>query len=436
MSGGRKSEPEGVASGSARELSDDALLELVQRRTFDYFWAFGHPLSGLARDRTNSSRMEGDDVVTTGGSGFAAMAIVVATERGWVARPAAVAHLLRMTRFLRRADRYHGVFPHFLNGATGTVIPFTARDDGADLVETSFLIAGLLCARQYFGRDDADEAELRRLIDELWRGVDWTWHTRAGGRLLYWHWSPTHGWAMDLAIRGWNECLLTYLLAAASPSHAIDPGVYHAGWAGGPHFLNGRTYYDVELLLGPDYGGPLFFAHYSFLGLDPRGLRDRYADYWRQNVNHVLINREHCVRNPNGFRGYGEACWGLTASDSIAGYRVHCPTDDLGVITPTAAIASMPYAPDHCLRALRHFHHDLGDRLWGPYGFFDAFSSTEDWVAPSHIAIDQGPIVIMIENHRSGLIWDLFMSCDEIRTGLSALGFDSPHLTDARIASS
>jgi hypothetical protein len=414
------------------ESGDAALLDRVQRQTFRYFWDFGHPVSGLARDRTNSRRPAGDDVVTSGGSGFGVMAILVAAERGWVSRAEALDRLLTIVRFLGDAERFHGVFPHFLHGATGAAVPFGPKDDGADLVETAFLIQGLLAARQYFQQPDDAEAELRLRIDRLWHEVDWAWHTQ-GADVLYWHWSPTHGWAMHHEIRGWNECLITYLLAAASPTHRIEPRVYHEGWATGANFRNGRTFHGIELPLGRDFGGPLFFTHYSFLGLDPRGLSDRYADYWVQNRNHVLINRAHCIANPHGFAGYGERCWGLTASDSVKGYAAHAPDRDKGVIAPTAALASMPYTPEASLEVLRHLHDDLGTRLWGPYGFRDAFSESADWVADSFLAIDQGPIVIMIENHRTGLLWNLFMSCPEVLDGLRRLGFESPHL-ERRVA--
>jgi hypothetical protein len=230
---------------------------------------------------------------------------------------------------------------------------------------------------------------------------------------------------MNHAIQGWNECLITYLLAASSPTHPIRPEVYHRGFATGPTFLNGRRYDGIALPLGPEGGGPLFFAHYSFLGLDPRGLRDRYADYWEQNRAHTLINRAYCIVNPKGFAGYGEDCWGLTASDSLHGYCGHSPTDDRGVISPTAALSSYPYTPRESLAALRHFA-ALGDRLWGEYGFRDAFSHSEDWYAGSYLAIDQGPIVCMIENHRSGLLWRLLMSSADVRRGLAALGFSHP----------
>ena len=410
------------------DLPDDLLLDVVQRQTFRYFWDFAHPVSGLARERSTAAFGYGTEVVTTGGSGFGVMAIVVAAERDWIAREDARDRLLRMVRFLLKADSYHGILPHFLNGETGRTIPFTRKDDGGDIVETSFLLAGLLCARQYFGRDEPLESELRARIDRLWQEAEWRWHTRDGRHVLYWHWSPNHGWSMDFEIRGWNECLITYVLAASSPRYPIDADVYHRGWAMGRDFRNGRTFHRTRLPLGPDYGGPLFFTHYSFLGLDPRGLADRYADYWKQNVSHVRINLAHCVRNPGGFKGYGAECWGLTASDDHQGYSAHAPDNDQGVISPTAALSSFPYTPEESMRALRHFYEVLGERIWSEYGFVDAFSETHDWYATSHLAIDQGPIVVMIENYRTGLLWSLLMSCPEIQDGLRRLGFESPHL--------
>jgi hypothetical protein len=413
---------------------DDALLDLVQRTTFRYFWDFAHPTSGLARERSNLLFGNDPDFVTTGGSGFGVMTIIVAVERGWISRADALARLLKIVNFLYKADSYHGILAHFLHGESGRTLRFSRKDDGADLVETSFLLAGLLCVRQYFAGEDADETALRERIDALWREADWSWHTRGGEQVLYWHWSPNHGWSMNFPIRGWNECLITYVLAASSAHYAIEPEVYHRGWAQSRTFTNGRDFHGVRLPLGPDFGGPLFFAHYSFLALDPRGLKDVYADYWQQNVSQVLINREHCIRNPHGFKGYGPDCWGLTASDNHLGYGGHAPDRDLGVIAPTAALSSFPYAPEPCMRALRHFHHHLGDRIWGDYGFVDAFSETHDWYATFHLAIDQGPIVIMIENFRTGLLWNLFMSCPEIQNGLRKLGFESPHLAEPAVS--
>lgn len=408
-----------------KNLTDEQLLDLVQRQTIRYFWDFAHPVSGLARERSNVAYDYGDEVVTTGGTGFGVMALIVGVERGWLPRDTVARHLLKMVKFLAKADAYHGVFPHWLNGATGKTIPFSRKDDGADLVETSFLFQGLLCVRQYFDRDDKTERELRNRINWLWNDIEWNWHTRDAQEVLYWHWSPNNGWSMNFAVRGFNECLIMYVLAASTPNErfAVSADVYHRGWAQSDFFKNGKEFYGIKLPLGFDYGGPLFFSHYSFLGLNPKGLSDRYADYWEQNRNHTLINREHCVRNPKGFKGYGENSWGLTASDTYNGYAAHSPTEDNGTITPTAALSAFPYTPEYSLPALKHFYFNLGDKIWSEYGFVDAFNESKNWYAKSHLAIDQGPIVVMIENYRSGLLWKLFMSVPEIQKGLGKLGF-------------
>lgn len=401
-------------------LSDDALLDRVQRQTLRYFWEFGHPASGMARERSNPvPGYDFRDTVTTGGTGFGIMAMIAGASRGFLPREDVRKRVAQIVDFLARAERHHGVFPHFLHGGSGATIPFSSQDDGGDLVESAFLMVGLLTARQFF----SDDTRLGAAIDQLWHTVEWDWYTR-GESVLYWHWSPRHDWAMNHAIRGWNECLIAYVLAAASPTHRIAPAVYHRGWTDSPVFRNGKTYYGVALPLGPPQGGPLFFAHYSFLGLDPRGLSDRYADYWSQNRAHALINRAHCIANPHKFAGYGPNCWGLTACDGDRGYNAFAPDNDHGVIAPTAALASMPYTPAESMAALRHFHDDMGERLWRDRGFADAFNDSAGWVADSHLAIDQGPIVAMIENHRSGLLWRLFMSCAEVGTGLQRLGFE------------
>ena len=415
------------SAATVARLADEALLERVQRQTFRFFWEGAQSTSGLAPDRRTRRAEATDDLVAVGGSGFGMMATLVAVERGWVAREAALERVTRMLDLLTRATCYHGVYPHFLNGRSGATIPFSRKDDGGDLVETAFLCMGLLAARQYFGRDTEVERGIRQRINGLWSEVEWNYYTRDRD-VLYWHWSPNNGWAMDHAIRGWNECLIAYVLAASAPRYRIDPECYHKGYASGATFRNGRAYYGIELPLGMPYGGPLFFAHYSFCGLDPRGLKDRYADYWEQNVRHVRINHAHCVANPNKQPGYSASCWGLTASDDPSGYLAHAPDNDNGTISPTAASASIPYAPRESLAAIRHFLTVHSGQLWGRYGFVDAFCDAQDWIADTFLAIDQGPIVVMIENYRSGLLWRLFMSVPEIQDGLRRLGFESPHL--------
>ena len=411
-----------------KDLSDSELLDLVQRQTFRYFWDFAHPVSGLARERSNENFGYGNETVTIGGTGFGIMSVIVAVERGWITRDTAAKFMRKMINFLVKANSYHGVYPHWMDGATGKTIPFSRKDDGADLVETSYLFQGLLCARQYFNQNNPAENEFRGKLNWLWTGIEWNWFTQGGQEVLYWHWSPNNGWAMNFPVRGFNECLIMYILAASDEHYPVPASVYHRGWAESNFFKNGKEFYGIKLPLGFDYGGPLFFSQYSFLGLDPRGLKDRYADYWEQNRNHTLINREHCIRNPKKFKGYSENCWGLTASDTYNGYDAHSPTNDNGTITPTAALSAFPYTPEYSMKALKHFYYDLGDKLWSEYGFVDAFNATQNWVAQSHLAIDQGPIVAMIENYRSGLLWKLFMSCPEIQRGLKKLGFTSPQI--------
>ena len=396
-------------------ITTDSLLTLVQKRTFNYFWDGAHPTNGLALERLGSGA-----TVTTGGSGFGLMAIIAAVERGFISREDAYARLLKIVNFLsEKAERFHGAFSHWLNGSSGAAIAFSTYDNGADLVETSFMMEGLLACRNYFS--GPGEAELREKITALWEAVEWDWFLRNGK--LYWHWSPNYDWKMNMGISGWNEALITYVLAASSPTHPISKADYTGGWARNGGIRNGKKFYGITLPLGSDYGGPLFFAHYSFMGLDPRGLSDQYANYWEQNVAHARINQAYCAANPKKQTGYSAQCWGITASDIPSGYTASSPTNDNGVIAPTAAISSMPYTPQESIAAMEYFYYILGDRLFGQYGFKDAFSLGAHWIADSYIAIDQGPIVVMIENYRSGAIWNAFMADPDVTAGLAKLGF-------------
>ncbi|WP_243745653.1 glucoamylase family protein [Segetibacter sp. 3557_3] len=405
-------------------ISDSALLDLVQQQTLKYFWDFGHPVSGLARERNTSG-----NVVTAGGSGFGIMAMIAGINRNFISRADGLARLQKIVGFLKNnAQTFHGAFPHWINGTTGAVVPFSARDNGADLVETSFIVQGLLTARQYFNGNNIAETTLRNDINTIWNRVEWNWFRKNNENVLYWHWSPTAAWDINLQIKGWNECLITYVLAASSPTNAIPKLVYDAGWAGNGSIRNGNRYYGLELPLGPDRGGPLFFEHYSFLGINPYGLSDQYANYQTQAVNHTKINYEYCKANPKGHYGYSASCWGLTASDIPNGYTASSPNNDVGVIAPTAALSSMPYTPAESMEALRFFYYKLGDKAWKEYGFVDAFSLKDGWFANSFLAIDQAPIVVMIENHRSQLLWNLFTSCPEVKSGMKTLGFTAPYL--------
>jgi hypothetical protein len=422
---------EGVTTNTTT-ISDDSLLTLAQYQTFQYFWDNAEPVSGLGRERTHMDNVYPDNdkhIITTGGSGFGLMAILVGIERGFITRKQGLERLTRIANFLDTADRFHGAWPHWLNGETGKVKPFSPKDDGGDLVETAFLVQGLITVREYFKDGNAEEKALAENIDKLWKGVEWNWYTN-NKDVLYWHWSPKYNWEMNFAIGGYNECLITYVLAAASPTHSIKPDVYHKGWARNGALKTDRKFYDLETVLdhyehSDDAVGPLFWAHYSYLGLDPRKLTDRYGDYWKLNQNHALIHYKYCVDNPKGYQGYGENCWGLTSSYSIKGYAGHQPGRDLGVISPTAALSSFPYTPKESMQMLKFLYAPERDSLIGKYGPYDAFSFSSHWLLPRYLAIDQGPIPVMIENYRSGMIWELFMGAPEIQEGLKKLGFKS-----------
>lgn len=398
-------------------ISDDDLLTKIQQQTFKYFWDFGHPSCGMARERNTSG-----DVVTTGGSGFGVMALIVGMQRGFISRTDGLTRLGKILTFLETCDRFHGAWPHWLNGSTGKTVPFNTTDDGGDIVETSYMVEGLICMRQYLDSTITAEKSLITRINNLNNSVEYDWFTR-GENVLYWLWSPNNGWATNVRVEGYNETLITYVVAATSDNHPVSADVYKKGYTRNGSIVNGNSYYGYKLPLGEAYGGPLFFTQYTYLGLDPRNLQDSYANYWQQNVNQSLINWSYCAANPKNYVGYSADCWGLTASDNPWGYNAHSPTNDLGVITPTAALSAIPYTPDQSMAAIRHFYYILGDKLWGEYGFYDAFDITNSWWASSYIAIDEGPIIGMIENYRSGLLWNLFMSAPEVKRGLNKLGF-------------
>lgn len=424
---------------TTRAFNDDELLDMVQDACFRYYWEGGHPVAGLAPEV-----LPGDpNLIAVGGSGFGVMAIVAAAERQFISREQAAERLQKIVRFLARADRFHGAWPHFLDGNTGKTIPlFGKYDNGGDLVETAFMIQGLLVARQYFNRDTPAENEIRETITRLWHEVEWDWYRqKPDSPVLYWHWSPDHGFYIGHPLVGWNETLIVYLLAIASPTHPVPAELWHTGWAGaaplnvryrqtwsrttdGDHFTNGNTYYGIKLEVGSGSGADLFFTHFSFMGFDPRNLRDRYTNYFKNNRAIALISRAYCTDNPRKFKGYGPDCWGLSAGINSGGGRAQ-PRDDNATINIMASLASFPYTPVESMAALKHFYRVLGAKTWGIYGFHDGFNETENWFEEAYMALNQAPITVMIENHRTGFIWKNFMANLEIKPALDAIGFHS-----------
>jgi len=425
--GGGESKPSNTVRATSDAMTDEQLLTSVQEAVFRYFWDYGHPVSGLAREGYGFGH--GTDTCTSGGTGMGLMAICVGAERGFVTRAQAAGRVLQILTFLdEKAARFHGAWSHWIYGGTGATKPFSQYDDGGDLVETAYLVQGMLTVRQYF--DDANdpvETEIRHRATRMWEEVEWSWYRQQSrSEVLYWHWSPNCGWQINHAVGGYNECMITYLLAIASPTHAIPASCYYNGWAKSAGYANGNTYYGYRQWVGPEKGGPLFFTHYSHLGFDPRNQSDSFCNYFDNSRNISLINRAYCLENPRGYAGYSALVWGLTASFNPWGYSAHSPTNDNGTIAPTAALSAMPYVPTESLATLKYLYHTYGNDLWGPFGFFDAFNPTENWFAPGYVAIDQGPIVVMIENYRSQLCWDLFMANPEIQPMLDAIGWTSP----------
>jgi hypothetical protein len=393
-------------------ISDEELLTKVQAQTFKYFWDFAHP-SGMIRERNTSQ-----NTVTSGGTGFGLMAIVVGVEQSFISRSEGLERVNLVVNFLEKADKFKGAFSHWYDGNTGKTQAFSTKDNGGDLVETSLLMMGLLTASEYF-----DNQDLRKRVNELYQNIEWN-HFLNYSESLYWHWSPEYNFELQLKIQGWNESLITYILAAGSEKYAISKENYIKGWTRNGAFLNNNIYYGNKLPLGPPYGGPLFVSQYSFLGIDPKGLGDDYiSDYAEQCKSHTLINRAYCIQNPQNFPGYNKYSWGLTASDNPGGYSAHSPTNDRGVITPSASLGSFAFTPLESREALEFFYYKFGDKLWGEYGFKDAYSVKDNWIANSYIAIDQGPIILSIENYRSGLLWKYGMKSSIVQKGLSILGF-------------
>lgn len=408
------------------QLSDEDLLDTLQRAHFNYMWEGAEPNSGLAYERIHEDGDYGYDdptIITTGGSGFGVAGIVVAMERGFISRQQGVERLQRIVTFLTRAKRFHGVWPHWLY-PSGRVAPFSQKDNGGDLVESSFLMQGLLIARQYMDSTVQSEKQVIDGINTLWHEMEFDWYRRDGKNVLYWHWSPDYGWQMNLPIEGYNECMIVYVLAASSPTHPCPAACYHRGWARSGDIRSTASFMGYPLLLNHNgaasTGGPLFWAHYSWIGLCPKGLSDRYADYWQAMTSHVLSDYAYCVENPKGYINYSDSCWGLTAGYSVNGYSAHAPNNDLGVLTHTAALSSFPYAPEQAMAAARYWYRRKS-LYWGEYGFYDGYSATAKWYPRRYLAIDQLTVAPMIENYRTGLLWKLFMSCPEIQEGLKVL---------------
>lgn len=405
--------------------TNEALLDMTQRYTTRYFYEFAEPITGMAHERSNDVNGE---IITTGGTGFGIMALIAGAERNYFSRKDAFKVINNMVSFLEKAERFHGAWAHWYDARTGKPFSFSQFDDGGDLVETAFLMQGLMTARSYFKNGSANETQLSDRITKLWETIEWNWYTQ-GIDSLYWHWSKNYGFKMNHRIKGFDETLITYILAASSPTYPIERLVYESCYKNSTYYFNGKSYYGIKLDLGMEYGGPLFFTHYSFLGLNPNGLNDQNTNYFVRNRAHALIHRAYATENPKNHVGYGENLWGFTSSDdALVGYSSHHPGTDEenGTVSPTAALSSIVYTPDESMQVLKNLYFNFGKKTFGKCGFYDAYNPGlvgSKQVVRSYLAIDQGPIAVMIENYRSGLIWKLFMQNQEIQKGLDNLGF-------------
>jgi len=419
----------------ATVYTDAQIVEMTQKDALKYFWDYAQTNSKLARERYHTDDPSNDaNIVTTGGSGFGLMTILVGIKNGYVPQPEAVSRLSTALDFLQNANRFHGAWPHWINGTNGSVIPFGTKDNGGDLVETAFLAQGLICVREYFkSSTNPAEIALSQKADDLWKGIEWNWYTQ-GQDALYWHWSPNYNFEMNMKLQGFDETLITYVLAAASPNYSIDKSVYQNGWARNGAIKSSGSQFGIPLVVNHNGAsgtvGPMFWSHYSFLGLNPRGLYDEYVNYGDATANHAKIMYQYCVTNPKGFSGYNSKSWGLTASysrnaDGTTGYSAHQPNNDLGVISPTAAISDMPYTPTESMDFLRFLYNENYSKYIGVAGPYDAYSLQYNWVTPRYLAIDQGTIAPMIENHKTQFLWNLFMNAPDVRQGLLKLGFHS-----------
>jgi hypothetical protein len=412
--------------------SDDEFLSYIQRQYFKYVWDAALPNSGLSRVRMVEEEPDRDkNTITVGSSGFGITGLIVGIERGFISRKQGVARLEKIAGFLERTDRFHGMWSHWIDDQTGRTIPFanaTSTDNGGDVVESAFLAQGLLVARQYLLKGNKKEKELASRYDKLWKGMEWNWYTKGGENVVYWHWSPDYGWQKNFPLQGYNETLAVYLLGASSPTFPVSKETYYKGWARNGAILTDTSVFGIRPIVahnsGKGFVGPIFWTAFSYVGFNPKGLKDELGiNYFDVCTAQAKIQQAYCVANPKGYKGYGANCWGFSAGYSVKGYKAHNTKNDLGVITPSGTLAAMPFAPEAVMPALKHFYYDLGDQLWGPYGFYDAYVASEGRVVKNYLANNECAVVPMIENYRTGLIWKLFMSAPEIREGLKNLGF-------------
>lgn len=395
---------------------DETLLDDVQRRAVRFFLEHTHPRTGLARDRAPADGTASTAPSSCAATGFALTAWAIAEQRGWIAHDEAVRRVRRTLAFvLRHHAHERGLLYHFVNAATGERM----WQSEASTIDTALFLKGALLAREHF-RDP----EITRLVQELYARIDWRWALNGGTTL-------SHGWLPETGFiphrwDSYSELMGLYLLAIGAPRNALAPAAWHAWRRDVVAWHDGRPFLQC---------GPLFTHQFAHAWFDFRGVRDAYADYWQNSTDATLAQREWSAHQSSRFPRWSADVWGLTASDGPRGYiawgtpGAHEPDRSDGTLVPCAPGGSLPFAPRECLTALHRMRDLGGEKLWGRYGFADAFNPQTGWVARDVIGIDLGIMLLMAENLRSAFVWDTFMLAPEAQRGMRLAGF-TPHTAD------
>lgn len=412
-----------LGTAPARALTTPALLDTLQYTSFQYFWNEANPANGLIRDRSTSG-----SPASIASTGFGLSAICIGVDHGWVTREAARQRVLTtLNTFWTKPQGsgqtgyigYKGLYYHFLDMTTATRT-WTCE---VSTIDSALLFAGMLDARQYFAGADSVETRIRALADSIYLRADWNFFRNLNPGILM-GWKAGTGFAGFGQWIGYNEAMILYFLALGSPTHPVPTTAWSA-WTSGYDWL---TAYGYSFVTCP----PLFTHQYSHCWIDFRTIQDAYMTshgmtYFENSRRATLAQRNYCIANPGGWTGYGTNLWGLTASDGPFGYQAAgAPPaqNDNGTIAPTAAAGSIPFAPDECIPVLHNLYDTYKAQLWGPYGFRDAFNLTYNWWGTDYIGIDQGPVIMMIENYLNGRTWDRLRQNQYLQNGLQRAGFN------------
>ncbi|MDM7914397.1 MAG: glucoamylase family protein, partial [Candidatus Eisenbacteria bacterium] len=404
-------------------LTNEALLDTLQRTAFDFFWNEANPANGLIKDRSTPG-----SACSIASVGFGLSAILIGIDHGWITRDEGRARILTTLETFWNGPQgtapdgmigYKGLFYHFLDMNTAT----RTWDCELSTIDSALLFAGILDAREYFTTDDPVDVQVRTLADSLYYRADWNFF-RNGNPGILMGWRPGTGFAGFGQWVGYNEAMILYILAIGSPTHPVPASSWNT-WTSGYHW---QTQYGYTYVIFP----PLFGHQYSHCWIDFRYIQDahmrgRGITYFENSRRATLAQRNYCIANPFGHIGYGANLWGITACDGPDGYAAHGappPQNDDGTIAPTAPAGSIPFTPDESLAVLQNLYDNYRAMLWGPYGFRDAFNLDRGWWDTDYIGIDQGPIVLMIENYRTGAVWERIERNGDVQWGLHLAGFD------------